>query len=180
MKLIILDRDGVINHDSDDYIKNVDEWVPIAGAIEAIARLYHAGWTVAVATNQSGLARGYYDVAALEAMHAKLRALLANHNAELGLVVHCPHGPDDNCACRKPKPGLLQQISQHYQQPLKGVWFVGDSLRDLEAAVCVAATPVLVKTGKGQLTATQALPTGTLVFDHLAAVADALLQQGSS
>ncbi len=175
MKLIILDRDGVINHDSDAYIKTVDEWQPLDGAIAALARLYHAGWTVAVATNQSGLARGYYDEATLEAMHDKLRALLAARQAQIGLIAWCPHGPDDGCECRKPAPGLLQQIARHYETGLAGVWFVGDSLRDLQAAVTVGAQPVLVKTGKGGQTAGKTLPAGTLVFDDLAAVADALI-----
>ena len=176
MKLIILDRDGVINHDSDAYIKTVDEWQPIEGAIEAIARLHHAGWTVAVATNQSGLARGYYDETTLHAMHDKLRSLLAEQNAEIGLVAFCPHGPDDGCACRKPQPGMLLQVAEHYQAELSGVWFVGDSLRDLEAAVAVGAQPVLVKTGKGSQTAEAELPVGTLVFADLAAAADQLLR----
>ena len=107
MKLIILDRDGVINHDSDDYIKTPAEWIPIDGSIEAIARLYNSGWTVAVATNQSGLARGYYDSATLDAMHDKLRALLAEHRAHIGFIASCPHGPEDDCQCRKPKAGLF-------------------------------------------------------------------------
>ncbi|MCK9237516.1 MAG: D-glycero-beta-D-manno-heptose 1,7-bisphosphate 7-phosphatase [Thiopseudomonas sp.] len=176
MKLIILDRDGVINLDSDDYIKTPAEWIPIDGSIEAIARLYKSGWTVAVATNQSGLARGYYDSATLDAMHDKLRALLAEQQAQIGLIAYCPHGPEDDCQCRKPKTGLLEQISQHYQQPLTGTWFVGDSLRDLHAAVSMQAVPVLVKTGKGAQTVQQALPEGTLVFQNLAAAADYLLK----
>lgn len=176
MKLIVLDRDGVINHDSDAYIKTVDEWQPLPGAITAMARLYQAGWTVAVATNQSGLARGYYDEAELHAMHDKMRALLAEQQAEIGLIAFCPHGPDDGCDCRKPNTGLLLQIAEHYGVDLDGVWFVGDSLRDLQAAVTVGAQPVLVKTGKGQDTARKELPPSTLVFADLAAVADALLQ----
>lgn len=180
MKLIILDRDGVINHDSDAYIKTVDEWQPIAGAIDAIASLYRAGWTVAVATNQSGLARGYYDEATLEAMHDKLSGLLAERQAQIGLIAWCPHGPDDGCDCRKPAPGMLQQIARHYDIGdigLTGVWFVGDSLRDLQAAEAVGAQPVLVKTGKGEQTADKTLPDGTLVFADLAAVAAALLAE---
>jgi D-glycero-D-manno-heptose 1,7-bisphosphate phosphatase len=175
MKLLILDRDGVINYDSDAYIKSLDEWIPIPGSVEAIARLSKAGWTVAVATNQSGLARGYYDVAALDAMHARLRELVAEQGGELGLIVHCPHGPDDGCDCRKPKPGMLQQIAAHYGVALQGVWFVGDSSGDLMAARAVDCQAVLVKTGKGERTLTQALPEGTLVFDDLAAVAAQLL-----
>ena len=175
MKLLILDRDGVINHDSDAYIKNLDEWIPLPGAVEAIARLSRAGWTVAVATNQSGLARGYYDQAALDAMHARLRQLVAEQGGELGLIVHCPHGPDDGCDCRKPKPGMLRQIAAHYGVSLAGVWFVGDSSGDLKAALAVGCQPVLVKTGKGLLTLAQPLPAGTLVFDDLAAVASQLI-----
>ncbi|MBS7662733.1 D-glycero-beta-D-manno-heptose 1,7-bisphosphate 7-phosphatase [Pseudomonas lalucatii] len=175
MKLLILDRDGVINHDSDAYIKSLEEWIPLPGAIAAIARLSRAGWTVAVATNQSGLARGYYDLATLEAMHARLRQLVAEQGGELGLIVHCPHGPDDGCACRKPRPGMLQAIAEHYAVPLTGVWFVGDSSGDLDAARAVDCRPVLVKTGKGERTLAKALPEGTLVFEDLAAVADHLL-----
>lgn len=175
MKLLILDRDGVINHDSDAYIKSLDEWVPLPGAVEAIARLSKAGWTVAVATNQSGLARGYYDEATLQAMHARLRQLVTEQGGELGLIVHCPHGPDDGCSCRKPSPGMLEQIAEHYGIALKGVWFVGDSSGDLSAAQAVDCQPVLVKTGKGERTLAKPLPAGTLVFDDLAAVADQLL-----
>lgn len=175
MKLLILDRDGVINHDSDAYIKSVAEWLPLPGAIEAIAHLHQAGWTVAIATNQSGLARGYYDLATLEAMHERLRSLVAEQGGEVGLIVHCPHGPDDQCSCRKPRPGLLQTIAAHYDQLLAGVWFVGDSLSDLQAATAAAAQPVLVKTGKGLRTLARELPEGTLIFDDLAAVARHLI-----
>ncbi|SDH25483.1 D-glycero-D-manno-heptose 1,7-bisphosphate phosphatase [Pseudomonas flavescens] len=175
MKLIILDRDGVINHDSDAYIKSLDEWIPIAGSIEAIARLSQAGWTVAVATNQSGIARGYYSLAILESMHTQLRELVAEQGGEVGLIVHCPHGPDEGCDCRKPKPGMLRQIAAHYAVPLSGIWFVGDSGSDLKAAQAVDCQPVLVKTGKGERTLAKALPAGTLVFDDLAALAARLL-----
>lgn len=175
MKLLILDRDGVINQDSDDYIKSLEEWIPLPGAIAAIARLSRAGWTVAVATNQSGLARGYYDEATLDAMHQRLRQLVAEQGGELGLIVHCPHGPDDDCNCRKPMPGMLLQIAEHYRTDLKGVWFVGDSSGDLQAALAVDCQPVLVKTGKGQRTLARPLPGETLVFDDLAAVAAHLL-----
>ncbi|MBD9514969.1 MULTISPECIES: D-glycero-beta-D-manno-heptose 1,7-bisphosphate 7-phosphatase [Pseudomonadaceae] len=175
MKLLILDRDGVINQDSDAYIKSLDEWIPIPSAITAIARLSKAGWTVAVATNQSGIARGYYDLATLESMHQRLRELVAEQGGELGVVVYCPHGPDEGCDCRKPKPGMLRQIAQHYGVELRGTWFVGDSRGDLDAALAVDCQPVLVKTGKGERTLTKPLPEGTLVFDDLAAVADQLL-----
>ena len=175
LKLLILDRDGVINYDSDAYIKSVEEWIPLPGSIEAIAQLSKAGWTVAIATNQSGIARGYYDIATLEAMHARLRALVAEQGGEVGLVVYCPHGPDEGCDCRKPKPGMLKIIAEHYKVPLAGIWFVGDSLGDLEAAKAVDYQPVLVKTGKGEKTQAKNLPVGTLIFDDLAAVAAELI-----
>lgn len=175
LKLLILDRDGVINYDSDAYIKSVEEWIPLPGSIEAIAQLSKAGWTVAIATNQSGIVRGYYDIATLEAMHARLRALVAEQGGEVGLVVYCPHGPDEGCDCRKPKPGMLKIIAEHYKVPLAGIWFVGDSLGDLEAAKAVDSQPVLVKTGKGEKTQAKNLPVGTLIFDDLAAVAAELI-----
>ncbi|WP_263143655.1 D-glycero-beta-D-manno-heptose 1,7-bisphosphate 7-phosphatase [Pseudomonas sp. RIT-PI-AD] len=175
MKLLILDRDGVINQDSDAYIKTLEEWLPLPGALEAIARLSKAGWTVAVATNQSGLARGYYDLATLEAMHASLRERVAALGGEVGLIVHCPHGPDEGCDCRKPKPGLLVRIAAHYGVPLAGVWYVGDRLGDLQAALAVGCQPVLVRTGKGARTLESPLPATTLVFDDLAAVAARLI-----
>ena len=175
LKLLILDRDGVINYDSDAYIKSVEEWIPLPGAIEAIAQLSKAGWTVAIATNQSGIARGYYDSATLDAMHARLRTLVAEQGGEVGLVVYCPHGPDEGCDCRKPKPGMLKIIAEHYKVPLAGIWFVGDSLGDLEAAKAVDSQPVLVKTGKGEKTQAKNLPVGTLIFDDLAAVAAELI-----
>ncbi|MGO3623322.1 MAG: D-glycero-beta-D-manno-heptose 1,7-bisphosphate 7-phosphatase [Pseudomonas helleri] len=177
VKLLILDRDGVINHDSDAYIKSVAEWIPLPGAIEAIAQLSKAGWTVAVATNQSGIARGYYDLATLDAMHARLRALVAEQGGELGLVVYCPHGPDEGCACRKPKPGMLHTIAEHYGADLTKCWFVGDSLSDLQAAEAVGSTPVLVKTGKGLQTSAKELPDSILIFDDLVAVAAELIHK---
>ncbi|WP_338485841.1 D-glycero-beta-D-manno-heptose 1,7-bisphosphate 7-phosphatase [Pseudomonas trivialis] len=175
LKLLILDRDGVINYDSDAYIKSVAEWIPLPGSIEAIAQLSKAGWTVAIATNQSGIARGYYDIATLDAMHARLRTLVAEQGGEVGLVVYCPHGPDEGCDCRKPKPGMLKIIAEHYKVPLAGIWFVGDSLGDLEATKAVDSQPVLVKTGKGEKTQAKNLPVGTLIFDDLAAVAAELI-----
>ncbi|KPZ04861.1 D-glycero-beta-D-manno-heptose 1,7-bisphosphate 7-phosphatase [Pseudomonas syringae] len=179
MKLLILDRDGVINHDSDTYIKSVAEWLPIPGSIEAIAALSKAGWTVAVATNQSGIARGYYDLATLDAMHVRLRKLVAEQGGELGLIVYCPHGPDDGCTCRKPKPGMLQAIARHYTADLKGLWFVGDSKGDLQAALAVDSQPVLVMTGKGRRAMEGGVPAGTLIFDDLAAVAAELIHNSA-
>ncbi|MDU8572551.1 D-glycero-beta-D-manno-heptose 1,7-bisphosphate 7-phosphatase [Pseudomonas syringae] len=179
MKLLILDRDGVINHDSDAYIKSVAEWLPIPGSIEAIAALSKAGWTVAVATNQSGIARGYYDLATLDAMHVRLRKLVAEQGGEVGLIVYCPHGPDDGCTCRKPTPGMLQAIARHYTVDLKGLWFVGDSKGDLQAAQAVDSQPVLVMTGKGRKTMESGVPAGTLIFDDLAAVAAELIHNSA-
>lgn len=179
MQLIILDRDGVINHDSDAYIKSVDEWIPLPGAISAMARLTQAGWTIAIATNQSGIARGYYSEATLQAMHDKMRDLLQAEGGEVGYIAYCPHGPDQDCACRKPKPGMLQTIAEYYKTDLTEVWFVGDSLRDLQAAAAVKARPVLVKTGKGNETVNKTLPADTLIFSDLAAVADYLIGSGA-
>lgn len=152
MKLIILDRDGVINYDSDDYIKSVDEFVPIPGSLEAIARLNRAGYHVYVATNQSGIARGYYDETTLQKMHDKLARLLDEQGGHVDGIFYCPHGPDDGCDCRKPLPGLLQRIEHVTGTSLRGVPVVGDSLRDIESARAVGATPYLVTTGKGQRT----------------------------
>ena len=127
--LIILDRDGVINHDSREFVKNTAEWVPLSGSIGAIADLSKAGYTIAVASNQSGLARGLFDRSALRAMHRKLRRLVAAEGGRVDRIVVCPHGPDDHCRCRKPKPGLLQRLARHYRTALEGVPVVGDSLR---------------------------------------------------
>ncbi|MEZ2745779.1 D-glycero-beta-D-manno-heptose 1,7-bisphosphate 7-phosphatase [Halopseudomonas bauzanensis] len=176
MKLIILDRDGVINEDSDAFVKSVAEWRPLPGSIEAIARLSKAGWTVAVATNQSGLARGYFTAQTLEAMHQRLRELVAAQGGHVDLIRHCPHGPDDGCDCRKPLSGLFRQIAEHYAVTLDGVPTVGDSLRDLQAGASVGCQPYLVRTGKGRATEGKSLPAGTRVFDDLAAVASYLLE----
>jgi len=176
-KLVILDRDGVINFDSDDFIKSVDEWIPLPGSLEAMARLTQAGWTVTVATNQSGLARGLYDEAALHAMHQKMRDLLATHGGRVDYLVYCPHGPNEASTCRKPLPGMYEEIAAHFACSLQGVPVIGDSLRDLQAAVAVDARPMLVRTGKGERTlAAGGIPQATPVFDDLAAAVNALLQ----
>ncbi len=174
--IIVLDRDGVINRDSNDYIKSVDEWIPIERSIEAIARLKQAGFIVAIATNQSGIGRGYYDVVTLELMHKKLANLLTPYQVSIDLIVYCPHTPDEGCDCRKPKAGLLNQIEQKLGLSLAHAWIVGDSLRDLEAGLIKSMRPVLVRTGKGTETErTKVLPKGTLIFDDLYSVVDALL-----
>lgn len=177
LKLIVLDRDGVINEDSDAYVKSLAEWVPIPGSLEAMARLHHAGWCLAIATNQSGLARGLFDEATLAAMHSQLQGLLSQQGAKVELILHCPHGPEAHCDCRKPRPGLFRQIAEHFGLPdLQGVPVVGDSLRDLQAGVALHAQPYLVKTGKGHHTLQGELPAGTLIFENLSAVADHLLR----
>ncbi|HEU4460907.1 MAG TPA: D-glycero-beta-D-manno-heptose 1,7-bisphosphate 7-phosphatase [Methylibium sp.] len=149
-KLVILDRDGTINADSDDYIKSPEEWQPLPGSLEAIARLNHAGWHVVVATNQSGLGRGLYDAAAFNAIHAKMNAALARVGGRVDAVFFCPHAPADGCGCRKPAPGLFEQIARRYGIELAGVPAVGDSLRDLQAAAAAGCEPHLVLTGKSQ------------------------------
>ena len=150
--LIILDRDGVINQDSDEYVKSVDEWIPIPGSASAIARLCQAGFQVAVATNQSGLARGYFSQADLDAMHQKMTQLVEAEGGSFAHIAWCPHGPDDKCDCRKPLPGLIHQIEQALDVSAKGAWMVGDSLRDLQAGAAAGCQVALVKTGKGEKT----------------------------
>jgi D-glycero-D-manno-heptose 1,7-bisphosphate phosphatase len=176
IRLVILDRDGVINRDSREFVKNTDEWVPLPGSIGAIAEMSRAGYTVAVASNQSGLARGLFDRNALRAMHRKLRRLVAAEGGRIDRIVVCPHGPDEHCHCRKPKPGLLQRLARHYETTLESVPVVGDSLRDLQAAAAAGAKPVLVRTGNGEATASR-LPDNldsVPIFDDLAAFAATL------
>ena len=178
MKLVILDRDGVINYDSDVYIKSPEEWIPIPGSLEAIARLTQSGFTVTVATNQSGVARGLFDRATLESIHRKMTAAAEAKGGRLAGIFYCPHGPDDRCDCRKPKPGLLRQIEKHFGQSLTDVPSVGDSLRDLQAAQAVNARPILVCTGKGKETLQQMSNNQHVeVFADLAATADFLIQE---
>lgn len=169
MKLVILDRDGVINQDSDQFIKTPDEWKPIPGSLEAIAKLNHAGYRVVVASNQSGVGRGLFDMGALNAINDKMYRALAQVGGRIDALFYCPHAADANCQCRKPKPGMLINIAQRFNVDLAGVPAVGDSLRDLEAAAAVAAQPMLVLTGKGAKTqAAGGLPDNTLVFADLA------------
>ena len=181
-KLVILDRDGVINADSDEYVKTVDEWIALPGSIDAIARLSQAGWRVVVATNQSGLARGMFDMAELNAMHAKMHRAVAAAGGRVDAVFYCPHGPDDDCDCRKPLPGMFEQIARRYDTSLDGVPVIGDSLRDLQAGAAVGCTPHLVLTGKGQRTLAKAaqgkpLPPGTRIHTDLAAAVADLLKE---
>ncbi|MEH6824582.1 MAG: D-glycero-beta-D-manno-heptose 1,7-bisphosphate 7-phosphatase [Motiliproteus sp.] len=175
-KLIILDRDGVINQDSDAYVKNAAEWIPLPGSAEAIARLCKAGYRVAVATNQSGLGRGYFTQVELDAMHAKMSAVIAAAGGRLDGIFFCPHSPDQGCDCRKPLPGLIHQIEAALVVSAQGAIMIGDSLRDLEAGQSAGCIPILVKTGKGLRTLSKGKGLeGVAVFDDLAAVVDHLL-----
>ena len=175
-KLIILDRDGVINYDSDKFIKSPDEWRPIPGSLEAIARLNHAGFRVVVATNQSGLGRGLFDMATMIAINDKLHKAVAHVGGRIDAVFYCPHTADSDCDCRKPKPGLLQEIGQRFGVDLTGVPCIGDSLRDLQAAQAVGAQPILVLSGKGEKTLREGnFPSNTVIFPDLAFAAAALL-----
>ena len=177
MKLVILDRDGVINQDSAAYIKTPDEWKPIPGSLEAIALLNQAGYRVLVATNQSGVGRGLFEMATLNAIHDKMHRALGLVGGRVDGIFYCPHAQDAGCDCRKPKPGLLEEISRRFGVSLEGVPFIGDSLRDLQAATAVGAQPVLVLTGKGKMTRKDGeLPEGTVVHDDLAAAVHSLLQ----
>jgi D-glycero-D-manno-heptose 1,7-bisphosphate phosphatase len=152
MKWVILDRDGVINHDSDNYIKSPDEWQPIIGSPEAIALLNRHGFRVAVATNQAGVARGLFDIETLEQIHAKMHANVTAAGGEIADIFYCPHGPEDGCDCRKPMPGLFRQFAQKYGIDLTGIPVVGDAIRDMQAAQSAGCTPLLVETGKGERT----------------------------
>lgn len=177
MKLVILDRDGVINHDSAEFIKNPDEWRPITGSLEAIARLTQAGYHVVVATNQSGVGRGLLDMTTLSAIHDKMHKALAHAGGRIDAVFYCPHAQEADCNCRKPKPGMLEDIARRFNVDLAGVPCIGDSLRDLQAAVQVDALPILVLTGKGKKTkADGGLPAGTLVFADLDEAVQSLAQ----
>jgi D-glycero-D-manno-heptose 1,7-bisphosphate phosphatase len=176
MKLIILDRDGVINHDSPEFIKSPAEWLAIPGSLEAIARLNQAGYRVVIASNQSGIARELFDMSILNAIHHKLHTNAQQVGASIDAIFFCPHAAIDNCDCRKPKSGMFDEISKRFNIDLKGVPTVGDSLRDLQAGFNRGCTPYLVLTGKGKNTlATGGLPPGTEVMPDLAAMVDALL-----
>lgn len=169
MKLAILDRDGVINFDSDQYIKTPAEWRPIPGSIEAIARLNQHGYRVAVATNQSGIGRGLFDMATLNAINDKMMEMVFRHGGRIDALFFCPHTAAEDCACRKPRTGMLEEIAARFHTELKGVPCVGDSLKDLQAAAAVGAQPILVLTGKGKQTREEAgLPPRTLVYEDLA------------
>jgi len=182
MKLVVLDRDGVINEDRDDYVKSPAEWVPIPGSMQAIARLHGAGWRVVVASNQSGLGRGLFDMDTLNAMHLKMQKELQLAGGRVDAIFFCPHAPDEHCDCRKPKPGLFRDIAKRYGlDDLAELPVVGDSARDLEAGIQLGCAPHLVRSGKGErtLASGKALPDGTRVHADLAAFTDWLLLQPS-
>ncbi len=177
MKLIVLDRDGVINQDSEQFIKSPEEWKPIPGSLDAIARLNQAGYRVVVATNQSGIGRNLFDMATLNAIHDKMHRAAGVAGGRIDAVFFCPHAADSTCVCRKPKPGMFQDIGRRFNVPLEGVPAVGDSSRDLAAAVAAGASPILVRTGKGEKTiAAGDLPPGTRIYADLEAVADDLIR----
>ncbi|HMA30345.1 MAG TPA: D-glycero-beta-D-manno-heptose 1,7-bisphosphate 7-phosphatase [Casimicrobiaceae bacterium] len=175
-RLIVLDRDGVINHDSEQFIKSPDEWRPIPGSLEAIARLNHAGYRVVVATNQSGVGRGLLDFATLNAIHDKMHRALALAGGRIDAVFFCPHTADARCDCRKPKPGMLIEVGKRFSVDMTDVPCIGDGLRDLQAAATVGAQPMLVLTGKGEKTLRDGgFPKNTVIFPDLAFAASALL-----
>jgi D-glycero-D-manno-heptose 1,7-bisphosphate phosphatase len=177
MKLVILDRDGVINDDSDSFIKSPVEWRPIPGSLEAIARLNHAGYQVVLATNQSGVGRGLFEVSTLNAIHDRMHRALAQIGGRIDAIFFCPHAQEANCACRKPRPGLLEEIARRFNVDLKGAPCVGDALRDLQAAHAVGASPILVLTGKGELTRSAGgLPEDTQIYPNLAAAVGAIVR----
>ncbi len=181
MKTIVLDRDGVINEDSDAYIKSPEEWTPVPGSLEAIALLTKHGFTVTVATNQSGIARGLFDGVALAAIHHKMCSMVEKAGGFIDGVFFCPHGPNDGCNCRKPATGLLQQIEVEFQCVLPGAYMVGDSLKDVQAAQTYGMQAVLVRTGKGAQSEAL-LETNKLedvpVYDDLLAATKQLLLSG--
>jgi D-glycero-D-manno-heptose 1,7-bisphosphate phosphatase len=166
-RYVLLDRDGVINHDSDEFIKSPEQWLPIEGSLEAIALFTEHGYKVVVITNQSGLARGLFDAAMLEAIHAKMQRMAVEKGGKIDAIYFCPHGPDDGCSCRKPKPGLLETFAADNNVNLSGIAFIGDSLRDLQAAQAAGASPILVKTGKGRKTLTENPNLDIPVFENL-------------
>lgn len=179
-RLVILDRDGVINEDSDAYVKSAEEWRPLPGSIEALSRLWHGGYRICVVSNQSGVGRGLFGLAELNAMHKKLRDLLAAQGAQLEMIAFCPHPPSDGCSCRKPQAGLLLTVGERLGLSLRGVPFIGDSIGDVMAARAAQMVPWLVRTGKGERTLARerTVLEGVPVFPDLAVAVDHLLEFG--
>jgi D-glycero-D-manno-heptose 1,7-bisphosphate phosphatase len=174
---VLVDRDGVINVDSDEFIKSPEEWIPIAGSLEAIALLNQQGYDVVVMSNQSGIARGLFDETTLTKIHEKMHRLLAEKGAKITAIYYCPHGSESLCNCRKPKTGLLEQFALEKNVDLKSVFFIGDSLRDIQAAQAVGVKPILVKTGKGQKTLINNPNLNTPIFENLYAAAEYVLSK---
>lgn len=177
MKLVIIDRDGVINKDSDAYIKAPEEWIPIPGSLQAISQLTKANFKIAVATNQSGVGRGYYDEEMLNQIHQKMLKQITEAGGKVDKIVYCPHHPNEQCNCRKPKPGLLQQIAEYYKISLTKIPYIGDSIRDVQAALNAGAQPILVLTGNGkqakeQLDNSKNIP----IFPNLAEAAQSIIK----
>lgn len=181
MQLIILDRDGVINENSPDYIKSPEEWVPIPGSLEAIARLCRAEYRIVIVTNQSGIGRGLFTIDTLNRIHTRMLEHIRQKGGEIDAIMICPHAPGDNCECRKPKPGMFLELARRLKINLNQVPAVGDSLRDIEAAQAADASPVLVRTGQGLHSIEQNSSQGALgavpVFDNLAEFADDFLRK---
>jgi len=176
MKLVILDRDGVINVDSDQFIKSPEEWKPIPGSLDAIARLNHAGYRVVVASNQSGIGRGLFDMAALNAINEKMYKALGQAGGRIDALFYCPHPAEANCTCRKPKPGMFEDVARRFNTSLTGVPSIGDSLRDIQAAAQAGGEPMLVLTGKGTKTqAAGGLPANIRVYQDLAEAVRAII-----
>jgi D-glycero-D-manno-heptose 1,7-bisphosphate phosphatase len=178
VELVILDRDGVINRDSREFIRSPDEWRPLPGSLEAIARLTAAGVRVAVATNQSGIARGLFDETVLAAIHHRMSSEIINAGGQLDKIVYCPHGPESDCNCRKPRPGLFEQLARHYDRDLSNVPCIGDSARDIEAAREAGGRPILVLTGNGRQAREQLADDPPETCDDLAQAVDRLLGEG--
>jgi D-glycero-D-manno-heptose 1,7-bisphosphate phosphatase len=182
MNLVILDRDGTINEDRDDFVKSADEWQPLPGALDAIARLNQAGWHTVVATNQSGLGRGLFDMATLNAMHSKMNQMVVRHGGRIDAVFFCPHAPTETCVCRKPLPGLYELIGKRFNMEMDAIRVVGDSLRDIQAAHAAGCEAHLVRTGKSaslsdeQIADLLAQVPGAQVHANLSAFAEHMLQ----
>ncbi len=174
---VLLDRDGVINYDSDDFIKSADEWIPIPDSLEAIALLNHHDFKVAVITNQSGLSRGFYNEDTLAEIHNKMHLLTKEKGGEIDSIYYCPHGPDDNCKCRKPMPGLLTDFATEKNMSLYDIYFVGDKLADIQAAVSAGAKPILVKTGKGEKTLDNNPGLNYPIFENLYDAAEFIISE---
>jgi len=186
MKLVILDRDGVINNDSANFIKKPSEWIPIAGSLEAIALLNQSGYRIAIATNQSGISRGLFDMTTLNNIHDKMHRELALLGGRIDAIFYCPHAADEHCHCRKPDTGMIEEIGNRFSMEMHGIPAVGDALRDLQAFANAGCQPILVRTGKGEATLAaskqnpdKALPANTWVCADLAEAAQRIITENN-